>query len=205
MRLILKYFNQRFINSKKFNDRFEHLFNELNNLLQTNSFDYNPAKKLNEYEPIFYSLFKFSSLKTQLRHKIVNTWNSTFRKCHNEQLSYSKRLDECIHELNNDSSIFLLNTNAALINNTEKDKKLAISLPGLHNCENIIFNTQIHSTPSNEKSKNQLNEDDNKVNSSLIASNEPPMSASSISNQFKAPLTEHQNEPVFDSTPNVCK
>ncbi len=31
MRLILKYFNQRFINSKKFNDHFEHLFNELMN------------------------------------------------------------------------------------------------------------------------------------------------------------------------------
>ena len=178
MKLILKYFNQTFINSKKFNDHFEHLFNELNNLLQTSPNNYNSAKKLNEYEPIVYSLFKFSSLKTQLRHKIVNTWNSTFGKCHNEPLNYSKRLEKCFHELNNDSSIILLNTTATLINNTEKDKKLAISLPGFHNCENIIVNTQTNLTPSNEKEDNLVNDENNKENSPLIT-NDTSMSASS--------------------------
>ena len=137
---------------------------------------------MNEYEPIVYSLFKFSSLKTQLRHKIVNTWNSTFGKCYNGPLNYSKRLEKCFHELNNDSSIILLNTTATLITNTEKDKKLAISLPGFHNCENIIVNTQAQLTALSPtlaiENKNLMN-DCNKENSPMLISNDTSMSTSS--------------------------
>ena len=182
IKLILKYFNQTFINSKKFNDHFEHLFNELNSLLQGSPYDYNFSKKLNDYEPIVYSLFRYSSLKTQLRHKIVNTWNSTFGKCFNEPLCYSKRLEKCFHELNNDSSIILLNTTATLTHNTEKDKKLAISLPGFHNCENIMVNTQANLaavSPPITVERVIKSDQSNKENSPLICSNDTSLSASS--------------------------
>jgi hypothetical protein len=181
IKLILKYFNQTFINSKKYNDHFEHLFNELSQLLQNklivSSYDCDTAKKLSSYEPIIYSLFKYSNLKPQLRPKIVNTWNLTFGKCINESLCYSKRLEKCFYELNNDSSIILLNTTATLTNNNDnKEKKLAISLPGFHNCENIIANAAASPTIVIEKAK--LVDRNNKENSPIIT-NDASLSVSS--------------------------